>query len=101
VIESDSDIGGGEGLEGGAPDGAMPSLRELLTFLARSLVEFPDKVEISEIVEPDALVFEIRVAESDLGRIIGRQGRTAKALRTVMAAASAKQKRRVIVDIIE
>ncbi len=101
MIESDSDIGGGEGLDGGASDGAMPSLRELLAFLARSLVEHPDKVEISEIVEPDALVFEIRVAESDLGRIIGRQGRTAKALRTVMAAASAKQKRRVIVDIIE
>ncbi|MDZ4696527.1 MAG: KH domain-containing protein [Deltaproteobacteria bacterium] len=101
MIESDSDIGGGEGLDGGASDGAMPSLRELLAFLARSLVEHPDKVEITEIVEPDALVFEIRVAESDLGRIIGRQGRTAKALRTVMAAASAKQKRRVIVDIIE
>ena len=98
---TDSDNGGGEGLDGGAKGGSATSLRELLTFLARSLVEFPGKVEISEIVEPDALVFEIRVSESDLGRIIGRQGRTAKALRTVMAAASAKQKRRVIVDIIE
>ncbi len=78
-----------------------PNLRELLDYLARSLVEHPDSVQITEIEEPDALVFEIRVAEADLGRIIGRQGRTAKALRTVMAASAAKLKRRVIVDIIE
>lgn len=86
---------------GGGIAGEALSLRELLTYLARSLVEFPDQVEVAEVAEPDALVFEIRVAESDLGRIIGRQGRTAKALRTVMSAASAKLKRRVIVDIIE
>lgn len=79
----------------------VPSLRELLSYLARSLVENPDKVEITEIEESDALVFELRVDEADLGRVIGRQGRTAKALRTVLAAASAKMKRRVILDIIE
>ena len=90
---------GGESPSDGA--GSVPSLRDLLTFLARSLVEHPDKVEIAELEESDAIVFEIRVAESDLGRIIGRQGRTAKALRTVMSAASAKMRRRVIVDIIE
>ena len=85
------------------PEGSekAPSLRELLSFLARSLVENPDKVEITEIEETDALVFELRVDESDLGRVIGRQGRTAKALRTVLSAASAKMKRRVILDIIE
>ncbi len=81
--------------------GKAPSLHELLSFLARSLVENPDKVEITEIEESDALVFELRVDESDLGRVIGRQGRTAKALRTVLSAASAKMKRRVILDIIE
>lgn len=77
------------------------ALRDLLDHLAKSLVESPDKVEITEIEEPDALVFELRVDEADLGRVIGRQGRTAKALRTVLSAASAKMKRRVILDIIE
>lgn len=77
------------------------SLRDLLDHLAKSLVESPEKVEITEIEEPDALVFELRVDEADLGRVIGRQGRTAKALRTVLSAASAKMKRRVILDIIE
>lgn len=77
------------------------SLRELLNHLARALVESPDKVEITEIEEPDALVFELKVDEADLGRVIGRQGRTAKALRTVLSAASAKMRRRVIIDIIE
>jgi predicted RNA-binding protein YlqC (UPF0109 family) len=64
-------------------------------------VEHPDEVEVQEIEEPDALVFELKVAESDLGRVIGRQGRTAKALRTVLSAASAKMRRRAILEIIE
>ena len=72
-----------------------------MLFLARSLVEHPDEVEVQEIEEPDALVFELKVAESDLGRVIGRQGRTAKALRTVLSAASAKMRRRAILEIIE
>jgi predicted RNA-binding protein YlqC (UPF0109 family) len=76
-------------------------LRDLVLFLARSLVEHPDEVEVQEIEEPDALVFELKVAESDLGRVIGRQGRTAKALRTVLSAASAKMRRRAILEIIE
>jgi predicted RNA-binding protein YlqC (UPF0109 family) len=79
----------------------VPPLRELVLFLARSLVEHPEEVEVQEIEEPDALVFELKVAESDLGRVIGRQGRTAKALRTVLSAASAKTRRRAILEIIE
>jgi hypothetical protein len=78
-----------------------PPLRELVLYLARALVEFPDQVDVQEIEEPDALVFELKVAESDLGRVIGRQGRTAKALRTVLAAASAKMRRRAILEILE
>ena len=78
-----------------------PSLRELLLHLARALVEFPDQVAVEEIDEPDAVVYELKVAESDLGRVIGRQGRTAKALRTVLSAASAKMKRRAILEILE
>jgi uncharacterized protein len=85
----------------GAGDVKAPPLRELVLFLARSLVEHPDEVEVQEIEEPDALVFELKVAESDLGRVIGRQGRTAKALRTVLSAASAKTRRRAILEIIE
>ncbi|HEY0708949.1 MAG TPA: KH domain-containing protein [Polyangia bacterium] len=76
-------------------------MRELVLFLARSLVEHPDEVEVQEIEEPDALVYELKVAESDLGRVIGRQGRTAKALRTVLSAASAKMRRRAILEILE
>jgi predicted RNA-binding protein YlqC (UPF0109 family) len=65
------------------------------------LVEFPDQVLVEEIDEPEATVFELKVAESDLGRVIGRQGRTAKALRTLLSAASAKVKRRAILEILE
>jgi predicted RNA-binding protein YlqC (UPF0109 family) len=78
-----------------------PPLRELVLYLARALVEHPDEVAVEEIEEADATVFELKVAESDLGRVIGRQGRTAKALRTVLSAASAKMKRRAILEILE
>ena len=81
--------------------GDSPALRDLILFLARALVEFPDQVEVDEVDEPDATVFELKVAESDLGRVIGRQGRTAKALRTVLSAASAKMRRRAILEILE
>ena len=81
--------------------GTPPALRELVLYLARALVEHPDEVAVEEVDEPDATVFELKVAESDLGRVIGRQGRTAKALRTVLSAASAKMKRRAILEIIE
>jgi hypothetical protein len=76
-------------------------LRELVLYLARALVEHPDLVIVEEIEETDAIVFELKVAETDLGRVIGRQGRTAKALRTVLSAASAKMKRRAILEILE
>jgi uncharacterized protein len=93
---SDSPVGAG-------PQGSAtaPPLRDLVLFLARSLVEHPEEVEVQEIEEPDALVYELKVAESDLGRVIGRQGRTAKALRTVLSAASAKMRRRAILEILE
>ncbi len=90
---------GAESPSGGGDN--APPLRELVLFLARSLVEHPDQVSVEEIEEADATVFELKVAESDLGRVIGRQGRTAKALRTVLSAASAKMRRRAILEIIE
>ena len=81
--------------------GSEPSLRELIDYLARGLVDHPEEVEVEEVEEPDALVFELKVAEEDLGKVIGKQGRTAKALRTILSAASAKTRRRVILEILE
>ena len=91
----------GPASSGGTAEPKAPPLRDLVLFLARSLVEHPEEVDVQEIEEPDALVYELKVAESDLGRVIGRQGRTAKALRTVLSAASAKMRRRAILEIIE
>lgn len=78
-----------------------PALRELVDFMARGLVDHPEEVEVEEVSEPDALVFELKVAEEDLGKVIGKQGRTAKALRTILSAASAKSRRRVVLEILE
>ena len=78
-----------------------PSLRALVEYLARGLVDRPEEVVVEEVDEPDALVFELKVAEPDLGKVIGKQGRTAKALRTVLSAASSKMRRRVMLEILE
>ena len=77
------------------------SLKDSVDYLARVLVDQPEQVEVEEIEEPDALVFELKVAEEDLGKVICKQGRTAKALRTILSAASAKSGRRVILEILE
>jgi predicted RNA-binding protein YlqC (UPF0109 family) len=77
-------------------------VKELLEYLARGLVESPDEVEISEIQEDDGtLVLELSVGEGDYGNVIGRGGRTAAALRTVIKCAAVKDKRRVFVDIVD
>jgi hypothetical protein len=73
----------------------------LVEYLARGLVDSPEAVVVEEVDEPDALVYELKVAETDLGKVIGKQGRTAKALRTVLSAASSKMRRRVILEILE
>ncbi|HET8975465.1 MAG TPA: KH domain-containing protein [Solirubrobacterales bacterium] len=77
-------------------------MRELLEFLARGLVEDPDAVVVDEIEEVEGeVVLELEVAEGDLGRVIGRGGRVANALRTVMKAAAVREEKRVIVDILD
>jgi len=81
--------------------GSSPPLRELVEYLARGLVDHPEEVVVEEVDEPDALVLELKVAEQDLGKVIGKQGRTAKALRTVLSAASSKMRRRVLLEILE
>jgi uncharacterized protein len=74
---------------------------ELLEFLVRALVEEPDAVEVEELEEDGDLVYEISVAEGDLGRVIGKGGRVANAIRTVAKAAAVRMDRRVIVDILD
>jgi uncharacterized protein len=74
---------------------------ELLEFLVKALVEDPDAVEVEELEEDGDLVYEISVAEGDLGRVIGKGGRVANAIRTVAKAAAVRLDRRVIVDILD
>jgi len=74
---------------------------ELLEFLVKALVEEPDAVEVEELEEDGDLVYEISVAEDDLGRVIGKGGRVANAIRTVAKAAAVRLDRRVIVDILD
>jgi predicted RNA-binding protein YlqC (UPF0109 family) len=73
----------------------------MLEYLTRALVEEPEAVEVDEFDEDGDLVYEITVADDDLGRVIGKGGRVANALRTVAKAAAVKQDRRVIVDILD
>lgn len=76
-------------------------MTELLEFLVRALVENPDAVEIEELEEEGDLVYEISVAEDDLGRVIGKGGRVANAIRTVAKAAAVRLDRRVVVEILD
>ena len=80
----------------------MSDLADLLGFLARALVAEPDAVEVTELEEDDGtVVLELTVADEDYGKIIGRGGRTASALRTVVKAAAARADRRVLLDIVD
>ena len=76
-------------------------MTELLELLVKSLVEDPEAVEVEELEEEGDLVYEISVAEDDLGRVIGKGGRVANAIRTIAKAAAVRLDRRVIVDILD
>ncbi len=76
-------------------------MKELAQYLAQSIVNQPDAVEVTERQDDDASVVEIKVAREDLGRIIGRQGRTVKSLRTILNAAAARVHRKVVLEIID
>ncbi len=75
-------------------------MKELVEFIARSLVDSPDEVAVEEISRPDATVLELQVAPDDLGRVIGRQGRTARAIRNLIGATD-HGRRRTILDILD
>ncbi|MBP3372497.1 MAG: KH domain-containing protein [Clostridia bacterium] len=75
-------------------------MEELLKHLAQSLVENPDQVTVTRVENERNIVLELRVAESDMGRVIGKQGRIAKAIRTVIKAATMREDKRVLVEIL-
>jgi hypothetical protein len=73
----------------------------MIEYIAKSLVDNPDEVKVTEIEGEQTAVLELKVAKEDLGKVIGKQGRTARAMRTLLGAASAKVKRRAVLEIIE
>ena len=76
-------------------------MKELTEFIAKVLVDNPDDVSVSETETEQAVILELRVAQSDLGKVLGKHGRTAKAIRSVLNAASTKRKTRVALEIVE
>lgn len=76
-------------------------LKDLITYIAQSLVDNPDEVHVSEIEGEQTSVIELKVAKEDLGKVIGKQGRTARAMRTIIGAASTKARKRAVLEIIE
>lgn len=74
-------------------------MQELLTFVAQSLVDHPEQVSVTETEGPEAIILELNVAEEDMGKVIGKQGRIAKAIRVVMRAAAVREGVRVMVEI--
>ena len=76
-------------------------MKELIKYIAQALVNDPDAVAVSEVIGEQASVIELRVAKEDLGKVIGKQGKTAKAMRTILSAASTKLRKRAVLEIIE
>jgi predicted RNA-binding protein YlqC (UPF0109 family) len=75
--------------------------KELVSYVAKSLVDNPDGVEVNVIEGEKSTIIELRVAEGDVGKVIGKQGRIAKALRTILSAASTKSGKRVVLEILD
>jgi len=76
-------------------------LQDLIAYIASSLVDDPDSVEVNVVEEDRAIVLELTVAPDDLGKVIGKEGRTARAMRTLLSATSARMRKRAILDILE
>jgi predicted RNA-binding protein YlqC (UPF0109 family) len=76
-------------------------MKELITYIAKALVDKPEDVEVSEVEGEQTSVIELKVAKEDLGKVIGKQGRTARAMRTILSAASTKVRKRSVLEIIE
>ena len=76
-------------------------MKTLIEFVAKSLVDHPDQVEVKEVEGEQTTVLELKVAQDDLGKVIGKQGRTARVLRTILSAASTKARKRTVLEILE
>jgi len=76
-------------------------MKELVEIIAKSLVDNPDMVQVNEIKGEQSIILELKVAQEDMGKVIGKQGRIAKAIRTVVKAAAIKENKRVVVEIIQ
>ena len=76
-------------------------MKELITYIAKALVDKPEEVLVTEIEGEQTSVIELKVAKEDLGKVIGKQGRTARAIRTILGAASTKLRKRAVLEIIE
>jgi len=77
------------------------SMKELVEIIARALVDQPDEVSVNEVDGESVTVLELRVAQQDLGKVIGKQGRTARAIRTILSAAGMKLRKRFVLEILE
>lgn len=78
-----------------------PGMKELVRLMAQALVDRPEEVEVREIEGEKTTVLELKVADTDLGKVIGRQGRTARAMRTIVNAAATKLRKRAVLEILE
>ena len=76
-------------------------MKELIKYIAKALVDLPEQVDVAEVEGNQTSVLELKVAKEDLGKVIGKQGRTARAMRTILSAASDKIKKRTVLEIIE
>lgn len=76
-------------------------MKELVEVIAKSLVDYPEQVEVTKTEDEKSIVLELRVAQTDMGKVIGKQGRIAKAIRTVVKAAASKEEKKVIVEIVQ
>ena len=76
-------------------------MKELVEVIAKSLVDYPDEVQVTETENDKAVVLELKVAQSDMGKVIGKQGRIAKAIRAVIKAASSSEDKKVVVEILQ
>lgn len=76
-------------------------LRDLVEYTAKLLVEHPEEVKVTEVEGEQTTILELRVAKEDLGKVIGKQGRTAKAIRTILSAAANREKKRYVLEILE
>jgi predicted RNA-binding protein YlqC (UPF0109 family) len=79
----------------------VEELRNLVEVMAKALVDFPDQVNVAEVEGEQTTVIELKVAKEDLGKIIGKEGRTARSLRTILAAVSTKLRKRSVLEILE